>query len=113
MPALVFLCVRYLRPTPAVGRYLAAAGNVTYASYLLHVPVQITVCIIYAALGQSVPWRQPVMFMVFLTGILLLSHACYRGFEMPMQDLLRKALLRPRVGASASIQARPSEASGD
>ena len=78
------------------GRLLADAGNITYASYLLHVPIQITVCIVYALQQAAVPWRNPVFFSLYMMLTLLLSHACYRLYEMPMQSWMRRRLMPAR-----------------
>jgi peptidoglycan/LPS O-acetylase OafA/YrhL len=92
-PALVFLCVLYVNPSGRSARLLTDAGNITYASYLLHVPLQISVCIIYVSQQITVPWRNPLFFLLYMTVTLLLSHGCYKAYEMPMQKWMRRRFL--------------------
>ena len=89
-PALIFLSVMYVPGTPLVSRLLAAAGNMTYSSYLLHVPIQITIATIAAYAHWSIPMYTAWFFIGFLIVTLVLSYCCYVAFEMPMQSYLRR-----------------------
>lgn len=96
---LAFACV----PMPR-GRLTAKAvwaGNLTYAIYLLHFPIMLTIKTICAAFGVSVPYESKLFFLGFLSLIFLASIGCYRFYEMPMQRLLRRYLLPKRGRASA------------
>jgi peptidoglycan/LPS O-acetylase OafA/YrhL len=84
-------------------RRLAWIGDTTYATYLLHFPLQITVMLIATSglLGDRLhtqPWLLPTFFAVLLP----LAWAVHRWFERPMQDRLRHALLPPRPPAAVS-----------
>jgi peptidoglycan/LPS O-acetylase OafA/YrhL len=89
-PALIFLCVSHMPATKLASGMLVAAGNMTYSSYLLHVPIQLTA----ATLATHMHWRIPVyskaFFLAFLAGTLLLSFYCFKFFEMPAQTYLRR-----------------------
>ena len=103
-PALIYLCVRHIRATPFNTAWLVPAGNMTYSSYLLHVPLQITTVTICAYAGITLPMYSPVMFLTYMAVILLLSAASYRYVEMPAQQWLRKRLIRQtRVVAQSPI----------
>ena len=69
---------------------MVVAGSMTYSSYLLHVPIQLTA----ATLATYLNWRIPVysrkLFVSFLAGTLLLSFYCFKYFEMPAQTYLRR-----------------------
>lgn len=93
-PALIYLAVAYVRPTGPGVPVLAAAGNITYASYLLHVPMQISVCLYYSSQQLAVPWQSPMFFLIYMIAILALSLWCHAYFEMPMQSILRRRLLK-------------------
>ena len=78
----------------------------TYSSYLLHVPIQIAVVTISSYADWRLPLYHPASFLTFMVITLFLSYWSYRLFEMPMQSLVRRHLLRARVSAlshSASI----------
>jgi len=103
-PALIYLCVRHIRATPFNSSWLVPAGNMTYSSYLLHVPLQIATVTICAYAGITLPLYSPVMFLTYMAVILLLSAASYRYVEMPAQEWLRKRLIRQtRAVAQAPI----------
>jgi peptidoglycan/LPS O-acetylase OafA/YrhL len=91
-PALIFLCVNHMPATRITSGLLVAAGNMTYSSYLLHVPIQLTA----ATLATYMHWRIPIyskaFFVSFLAGTLLLSFYCFKFFEMPAQTYLRRRL---------------------
>jgi peptidoglycan/LPS O-acetylase OafA/YrhL len=99
-PAVIFLCVRHVGVTPLSKRLLVPAGNMTYSSYLLHVPLQLSVATYCAYTGARVPFYSPYFFIAYLVVILALSSLCYRYFEMPAQRLIRRRFM-PRTPAVA------------
>lgn len=101
-PALVFLCVNFLKPQGNLAGLLAAGGNITYASYLLHVPVQLVVCWLFLRTGVDVPWRSAWFLGTYLIAMLVLSHLCFIVFEMPAQTWMRRRLLARRSRAVGS-----------
>lgn len=101
-PAIIILCVTHIRETWVANRVLVPAGNMTYASYLLHVPIQITVVSLLNYLNIDVPVYNKAFFISFLLGTLALSYWVFEGFEMPAQRFVRKALLRSRVHVARS-----------
>lgn len=68
---------------------IAAFGNMTYSSYLLHFPLQLLLVLIYELLNISIPIYNHIFFGVFIFSILLLSFITYRYFEKPMQNMIR------------------------
>ena len=89
-PALIFLCVSHMPATKPVSRVLVAAGNMTYSSYLLHVPIQLTAATLATYFNWRIPIYSPAFFLSFLAGTLLLSFYCFKYFEMPAQTYLRR-----------------------
>jgi peptidoglycan/LPS O-acetylase OafA/YrhL len=69
---------------------LVAAGSVTYSSYLLHVPIQLTTATLASYARVSMPIYTDGFFLTFMAGMLLLSFYCYRYFELPAQKYLRR-----------------------
>ena len=70
-------------------------GDLTYASYLLHFPVQLAVVLVIDALGFSRNmFLEPVALIAFILGTFGLSWIVFQAFEMPAQDALRAAWLR-------------------
>jgi peptidoglycan/LPS O-acetylase OafA/YrhL len=66
-------------------------GNLTYASYLIHFPVQLCVAMAFGALGMAIPGDSPLLFIGFIGGTLLASYFVFKDFEMPAQRWLRNA----------------------
>ena len=76
-------------------------GDLTYASYLIHFPIQIALVLVLDRLGVS----RGVFFSPFaLIGFMLitfgLSWVVFHGFEMPAQNRIR-ALVLPRATVAA------------
>jgi peptidoglycan/LPS O-acetylase OafA/YrhL len=68
-------------------------GDLTYATYLLHVPLQITILTVieFFAIDRNVVSSNS-FFIVFLATLFFISYASFRFFETPARIYLRKAL---------------------
>ncbi len=102
-PALIYLCVVYVPETRWTNRLLVPAGNMTYASYLLHVPIQIALVVLCNYTGLDIPFYDTWFFLLFLVATLALSHVTYEYFEMPAQKLMRRTL-KGRVRTAVAPQ---------
>jgi peptidoglycan/LPS O-acetylase OafA/YrhL len=96
-PALIILCVMHIPGTRRASAVLVAAGSMTYSSYLLHVPIQLTTVTLASYAGLSLPIYNAAFFLVFMSGTLLLSFYCYEYFELPAQNYLRRRFSAPRA----------------
>lgn len=70
-------------------------GNLTYASYLLHFPLQVLIMLLVGAL--NVPHHfaySPYFLFGYLAVLFLLSHRVYLEFELPTQEFIRERTLR-------------------
>jgi peptidoglycan/LPS O-acetylase OafA/YrhL len=90
-PILLFCLSREIRLPRLVQAAIAAAGNMTYSSYLLHFPLQLAIVLCFAAAGRPVPVYDGALFAVYLLTVLLLSYLTFRFFEAPAQDFIRNA----------------------
>jgi peptidoglycan/LPS O-acetylase OafA/YrhL len=82
--------------SPPWQRLLAAAGSMTYASYLLQFPIQLFIVIGFTSLRRPVPLYDDWFLVAFVGATLLASFFAYRTFEVPAQRLLRNYLLSKR-----------------
>ncbi len=105
-PALIFLCVAHVPDTPRASRVLVPAGNITYASYLLHFPIQILTVTVMGYVGMVIPIYATGFFLAFMAVTLWLSHHVYERFEMPAQRRLRRRLLPRTKGAAPGTRAQ-------
>jgi len=106
-PGFIGLCASGSRFLAPLIRPLAPFGNLSYAVYLWHFPLQILCVLTLPALvdsGAGSLYARPsvlILFLVVLTGVSWLSFACY---EMPLQRFLRVRLQR-RAPPHASLTA--------
>ena len=90
-PILLFCLSREIKLPRLAQSTIAAAGNMTYSSYLLHFPLQLAIVLCFAAAGRPVPIYSGALFAVYLLTVLLLSYVTFRFFEAPAQDFIRNA----------------------
>lgn len=98
MPTLLLIAAQDLRVPKVLHRWIEAAGNMTYASYLIHFPIQLTAALYFIHIEQAIPYSRPEFFIGFIGLTLFSSYFIYLFFELPMQNLLR-AKLSGRVSA--------------
>ena len=104
-PLAILLLLRWARPTsPSVSGFIATLGNTTYASYLLHFPLQLLVANLSGGQPERLPLASPAWLLGYLGLTFGLAVLTYRGLEVPAQAVLRARLLR--------APARPSRPRG-
>lgn len=75
-------------------------GNLTYASYLVHFPVQLLAVIIVDSLGyQRAVFFNREPMLIFILTTFALGFVIYRYFEVPAQTMLRHRLIGERARA--------------
>jgi len=106
VPVLLYVAAQDLPLPPLLQRTVAAAGNMTYSSYLLHFPIQLTIALICVSTGQDIPRYSVVFFAAFMLTTLVASYYTYRFFEMPAQNRIRTLFKeRSRVPARSATSA--------
>jgi peptidoglycan/LPS O-acetylase OafA/YrhL len=76
---------------------LTNLGDLTYASYLLHFPIQLASVLVVDALGLSRDlFLAPGALAAFIVGTFGSAWIVFRAFEMPAQAALRTAWLQRR-----------------
>jgi peptidoglycan/LPS O-acetylase OafA/YrhL len=77
---------------PGWFRSIAFLGDMSYAFYLLHFPLQLIFVLVSDALGYSrAVFLNPGVMISFFAVLITLSHFSYRLFEMPVQNMIRSA----------------------
>lgn len=81
-------------------KHLAPVGDLSYASYLLHFPLQIVFALAVDSLGyERTIFYSPWMLMLFMAVLIPLSMASHHFFEVPIQRTLRNMHLRHANGS--------------
>ncbi|TWW00245.1 acyltransferase family protein [Chitinophaga pinensis] len=76
-------------------KWMLVLGNASYALYLLHFPLMVTFFIMADVLGISKEvFHSPLTLLTFYAVLIPLSILTHYYFELPIQDLFRKRLLR-------------------
>ncbi|ANI21790.1 hypothetical protein AB870_26085 [Pandoraea faecigallinarum] len=89
---------------------IADLGNTTYASYLIHFPLQLATVIGLQRLGMSSATvaMSPWFLAAYLVVVFLLARLVYRTLEAPAQTWLRRRLAwlgaRPAAGESGTAR---------
>jgi peptidoglycan/LPS O-acetylase OafA/YrhL len=90
-PLLLLILLRTVKPRSAsVVSLIAALGNTTYSSYLIHFPIQLAAALLYAQLGRDMPAGELWWLALFLLLTFGLAVPVYRWFELPAQTWLRR-----------------------
>jgi peptidoglycan/LPS O-acetylase OafA/YrhL len=83
----------------ASARRLAWLGDLSYSSYLLHFPLQLTfVCLTTALAVPTTFYASPPALLLFFGILIPLSLAVHHGFERPLQRWLRVRLVPVEKG---------------
>jgi peptidoglycan/LPS O-acetylase OafA/YrhL len=88
-PALLLWLSRAPQVGARIQSIVKAAGSMTYASYLLHFPVQLMIVNVLQRFGIRPPVYDGAFLAMFLAIVLSLAYLTYRYFEAPMQKVLR------------------------
>jgi len=82
------------RKTPG---WLGFLGDISYSTYLLHFPMQLTLALIALRIGlEPAFFMQGWVMLAFLAALIGLGSLSYFFFEKPVQNWLRKGIV-PRA----------------
>jgi len=100
VPTLLFVAAKNIRVHKNLQTLIEVAGNMTYASYLVHFPLQLIISLYFFDADKQIPYTNPLFFIHFISTVLVASYFTYRYFERPVQDAIR-ALAKPKATPSA------------
>lgn len=91
-PALVLLLTTIQSFNPSAGRSIRIIGDITYATYLLHFPIQLSAIWVTRYYGITIDYTDAIWLVLFLSSVILMSIPTYYFFEVPAQSFLRQRL---------------------
>jgi peptidoglycan/LPS O-acetylase OafA/YrhL len=95
-PGLVMAAALFDRKIGAVTRRLQWLGDISYSSYLLHFPLQLTL----AASGLKINYASPNTLLGFLAMLVAISLASFHWFERPVMNAVRSRVVSIRPPAA-------------
>jgi peptidoglycan/LPS O-acetylase OafA/YrhL len=99
-PLATLLLLDWVQPrSKRVAGWIALLGNTTYASYLLHFPLQLVLATLVAGQPERLPLHHPAWLIGFLVVVFALAALVYRHVEVPAQAWLRRRLGADPAGA--------------
>lgn len=77
-------------------RKLTWIGDSTYGTYLLHMPIIMSVNVFFSYFGikRVELLDRPWSLVLFICIVFLSAHVCYTKFEKPLQDRLRRYMVK-------------------
>jgi peptidoglycan/LPS O-acetylase OafA/YrhL len=88
-PALIYASAIEFKASKNISKFIAALGNMTYSSYLIHLPLQLGTILLLGTLQIELKFYSVYFFILYLASVLILSRYIYILYEKPMQDLIR------------------------
>jgi peptidoglycan/LPS O-acetylase OafA/YrhL len=85
----IFYNFNYLKLDPKLTALILNLGNTTYASYLIHFPLQVLMALFMLNFGLKVPAENAYFFLAYILIVLALSHLVYMHFEKRAQTFIR------------------------
>lgn len=92
-PMAVFCLAEEFRLLQKWSAEIQILGNMTYASYLIHFPVQLGVVTGFAVMGIGLPAASPWLLFSYVIAVLALSPLVFRYIELPAQNHIRRRFL--------------------
>jgi len=78
---------------------LTLLGDISYSTYLVHLPLMLLLKGALAVLGVDVDWAHPAVLAAFCVVLIALSWVCFERFERPAQSWINARFAGPRPGA--------------
>ena len=96
-PSLVlfFVAIEEKIKNNKIKSFFGITGNLTYALYLLHVPLILAIIIVQKKFYISeLLYIETIFFLIFFIVLIILAHVCFKSYEKPMNKKIRKIFLK-------------------
>lgn len=92
-PCAILLLATFQSMSPNLGRRFRIIGDITYATYLLHIPIQIALIYFVHSGALTIDFSTRTTWLVFFTLLIAVSIPTYYWFELPAQRAIRKIFI--------------------
>jgi peptidoglycan/LPS O-acetylase OafA/YrhL len=92
-PALLmfFVTIENVIKKDVIKLYLKDLGNLTYSLYLIHVPIQITIVLLFSFFEISVTYfLSKIFFILYFLFTFLVAKYSFKFYEFPLNNFIRK-----------------------
>ena len=76
-----------------ITKILKALGNLTYSSYLVHIPIQLLIILILSQFNIEIPFYSNYFLIFYLAFVLIISRLVFCYYEKPIQNKIRNYFL--------------------
>ena len=91
----MFVLLEPLIKDKKIQDFFRVSGNLTYAIYLLHIPMQLLILIIVKNFNFSdTIFLENYFFIIFFFIMISSAYLCFKFYENPMNKKIRAALLK-------------------
>lgn len=87
----------------SICKKIAIIGDISYSTYLIHFPIQISVVIFALKYNYPINYYSPYLIISFFAVLILISIVSHFFFERPAQRLIRSALIDNRKREIATV----------
>ena len=82
-----------------LSKHYSKLGNLTYGSYLLHIPIQLIIILIFYKFNFNSDIFTKYSFLVFYISVIFsISYISFKFYENPAKVYLKKNLLNLKIG---------------
>ncbi|MDE1917064.1 MAG: acyltransferase [Sphingomonadales bacterium] len=108
-PSMITLALSLETSLSGLWRWTAKLGDISYSTYLLHIPLQIAMVVASAGLGLGFGWlvkaEGMLLYLLMTTALGVIS---FHGFERPVRERLKRISMRHKAakgrGTAASAE---------
>ena len=89
-PIIIYFLAIKFKISPSIIKLSKELGNLTYASYLIHFPIQLSFMIYFNSKNEAAPYQNPYFLFVYMGITLILAWFIFNFYEKPSQHYIRK-----------------------
>ena len=75
-------------------KFWSLLGNLTYGSYLIHFPVQLSLMIIFKIFNIEINIESTSLFLFYIMTTFIISFFVYKNYELPAQGYIRSKYIK-------------------